>query len=283
LHAGEHLYFSGKFVYAYRFGWGTPGGLALHTAVQASTALPGAFPTRWLRSREFGFDETSEVPRLLALADGGVYDNMADQWLSGLARRRNVPVHVQRPDVFVIANASASMQMQPVGQIRLPFVGEVAGLKRNGAIMYDNSASLRKSGLIDRFDLHSVAKRVPTNPSGQLEASLGVPAGALLDIASDPFAAAEYFSDKDDAWPDRATRARDALAKKPDNWQSDAKWAAGVKTSLSKLGVDTSARLLRHAYTLAAMNLHVLLGMPLRDVPPLAEFKTMCNGRATRT
>jgi hypothetical protein len=143
--------------------------------------------------------------------------------------------------------------------------------------MYDNSASLRMSGLIDRFDLHAVAERVPTVSPGQMAASLGAPAGALLDIGSDPFAAAEYFSDMDEAWPDRASRARDALAKKPKDWQSDAKWAAGVKTTLSRLGVDTSARLLRHAYALAAMNLHVLLAMPLQDVPPLAEFKAMCR------
>jgi len=44
LHAGEHVYFSGNFVYSYRFGWGKPGTLPLYVAVQASAAFPGAFP-----------------------------------------------------------------------------------------------------------------------------------------------------------------------------------------------------------------------------------------------
>ena len=48
LHAGENVYFSGRFVCSYRFGWGQPGDLALAYPVQASAALPGAFPPRRL-------------------------------------------------------------------------------------------------------------------------------------------------------------------------------------------------------------------------------------------
>jgi hypothetical protein len=54
-------------------------------------------------------------------------------------------------------------------------------------------------------------------------------------------------------------------------------WATRVKTSLSRLGIETSARLLRHAYALAAMNPHVFLDMPLVDIPPLDEFEEMCR------
>lgn len=276
LHAGEHIYFSGKFVYAYRFGWGTPGGLPLHAAVQASTALPGAFPPRWLRSSRFSFMGESKPPPLLALSDGGVYDNMADQWLSGMARRSDVTDDVQRPKEFIIVNASASMQMQPVWQMRLPIVGEVAALKRNSSIMYDNSASLRKRDLIDRFDVQAATPPSAEGGGERWAPIIGSP-GALLDIASDPFTAARFFADKDDTWPDRAARSRAALTKKPDDWQSDALWAATVKTSLSRLGVDTSARLIRHGYGLAAMNLHVFLDTPLRDIPPLEDFERMCR------
>lgn len=275
LHAGEHVYFSGRFVYSYRFGWGTPGDLPLHVAVQASTALPGGFPPRWIRSGRFGFDGGAErVPKVIALSDGGVYDNMADQWLSGLARRRGVPPHVQRPALFVIANASASMEMQPTAQLRIPLLGEVAALKRNSSIMYDNSASLRKRDLIDRFDAHAAAAEMS---GGQAHPSnLGVP-GALLDIRSDPFAAAEFFAGQGDSWPGRAARARAALERKPEDWRSDGTWAASVKTTLRKLGVETSARLLRHGYSLAAMNLHVFHDMPLVDVPPVEYFTELCQ------
>src|SRR5438128_2562549 len=38
LHAGENVYFSRDFVASYRLGWGMPGDLQLHIAVQASAA-----------------------------------------------------------------------------------------------------------------------------------------------------------------------------------------------------------------------------------------------------
>ncbi len=268
LHAGEHMYFSGDFVYAYRFGWGSPTNLPLHVPVQASTAVPGAFPPRWMRSAPFGLTHAVEkVPSWIALADGGVYDNMADQWLSGFSHRENVPAEIKRPDLFVIANASASMGMQPVSAMRLPLVGEMAALKRSESIMYDNSASIRKSDLVDRFDAAG---------AGGDGARFGEP-GALLDIRSDPFGAAEFFSDKDASWPERAGRARAALARKPADWVSDGDWAAGMPTNLNKWGVAHSARLLRHAYALAAMNLHVLLDFPLDELPPLSHFEDLCR------
>jgi hypothetical protein len=266
MNAGEHMYFSGRFVYAYRFGWAQPGDLPLHVAVQASTALPGAFPPRWIRTRSLYRDEAGSRPRWIALVDGGVYDNMADQWLSGLEARRDVPAGVQQPEMMIIANASASMQLEAVGSLRWPLIGEILALKRDTSIMYDNSASIRKSDLIDRFDAHAQAP----------EASCARP-GVLLDIASDPFAAAEYFKDAAAVWPERAQRAVAVLTKKPDDWISDAAWAAGVGTNLSKLGVDTSARLLRHAYLLAAMNLHLFAGFRLIDPPDLSEFEALCS------
>ena len=44
------------------------------------------------------------------------------------------------------------------------------------------------------------------------------------------------------------------------------------KVRLSSLGVERSARLLHHGYVLAMMNLHVILGYPLLDVPERARF-----------
>ena len=269
LNAGEHTYFSGSFVYAYRFGWGTPGDLPLHVAAQASTALPGAFPPRVLSPRRFGFAGGADaLPSRLALVDGGVYDNMADQWLSGMGRRAVGALHAfQDVDEVILANASASMRMSPVTKLRLPILGELLALMRDTSIMYDNSASIRKSDLIDRFD--AFASGPPADSFGE--------AGALLDIRSDPFAAAQFFEGQGARWPQRASRASAAMANKPADWSSDAEWAAGLKTNLSKFGVENSARLLRHAYALAAMNLHVFLGYPLVNIPPLADFEDLCR------
>lgn len=264
LNAGEHFYFSGSFVYAYRFGWGRPGNLPLHVAVQASTALPGAFPPRWIRTSNLGFeDEGNEPPRLLGLVDGGVYDNMAEQWLVG-ASDRTPPESIQTPKTIVVANASASMGMEPTGQMHIPILGELLALLRDTSIMYDNSASIRKQDLVAGFD------RAAHDPRSGL-------AGCLLDIASDPYGAATAFVDKSDLWPERAARARSVLNEKPSRWESDARFVSSVKTGLSKLGVETSARILHHAYTLTAMNLHLFLGLPLVEHPSLDRFTAMCT------
>ncbi len=96
--SGEQFYFSRSFIYGYRFGRGDPGDLPLHTAVQASACLPGAFPPRWLPTGGQGFayqsaecpkdaDRLPRIPAHLVLTDGGVYDNMADQWAQGFSDR----------------------------------------------------------------------------------------------------------------------------------------------------------------------------------------------------
>jgi len=268
LHAGEHFYFSGRFVYAFRFGWGVPGDLPLHVAVQASTALPGAFPPRWIRSGRFGLaGGVAAVPGLLGLVDGGVYDNMAEQWLSGISKRSGLPDHVQRPDTMIVANGSASMGIESVARMHWPIIGELQALLRDSAIMYDNSASIRKSDLVDRFDA--------IEGTGD-EPGIGL-RGCLLDIRSDPFGAARFFADKDAVWPERAGRARRILEKRPADWISDADFVSSVGTNLSTLGVDTAARILRHSYTLAAMNLHLFLDLPLVDPPSLDVFVAMCK------
>jgi hypothetical protein len=67
------------------------------------------------------------------------------------------------------------------------------------------------------------------------------------------------------------------LGRRPGDWQSDDEFVSSVKTTLSKLGVADSARILHHAYVLATMNLHLFLDYPLSDVPPLTEFEELCS------
>lgn len=94
LQAGNHVYFAPSFVNGYRHGIGEPGDLTLSTAVQCSACLPGAFVPRRLpiASHRFrrvaGVTEPAEVPPYLVVNDGGVYDNMGDEWFAGYADRR---------------------------------------------------------------------------------------------------------------------------------------------------------------------------------------------------
>jgi len=264
LDAGEHFYFSGRFVYSYRFGWGVPGNLPLHAAVQASAAFPGGFPPRWMRTGRFHFEggkkRPGPVPWLATLTDGGVYDNMADQWPSGVARRAGVKpeLNLKVPDELVVVNVSAGLAWSALGKLRVPFCGEFQSLKRDVGIMYDNSASLRMRALVGHF-----------------QAGTG-PKGALVNIEQSPFKIPKAFDNGNSPEAQRARAVMDELGN-ADEWERIAKENAAVATTLSKLGTEVSARLMRHGYATAMANLHVILDYPLLDLPDVAQFEALAS------
>jgi hypothetical protein len=47
------------------------------------------------------------------------------------------------------------------------------------------------------------------------------------------------------------------------------------KTTLSRLGPEVTARLLRHGYVLAMANLHVILDLPLVEIPEITRFASL--------
>ena len=267
--AGQHVYFSGDFIYSYRLGWGRPAEFRLADAVQASAAFPGAFPPRWLATRHHRFDGAGRTPRSMVLSDGGVYDNMAEQWPIGVHyRKRRLPMQSQtleEPNTLVVVNASGPMPWAPVRRLRIPVIGEIFALLRVIGVLYDKTTTTRRSNLVDRFD------RAARDGRG-LE-------GALIMINRSPYWTAEYFSKEAEAWPGRATRARRLLEalgnKNRDQWKQLAEKNAHVKTTLSRIGGDTAANLLCHGYVSAMANLHVILGFPLLKVPSIDRFRRM--------
>jgi hypothetical protein len=268
MHVGEHVYFSGRFVCSYELGWGTPGNLPLHAAVQASAALPGAFPITWMSTKRFGFDNgRRSVPRI-ALMDGGVYDNMADQWPQGVdaRKRRWTPLAdgLREPDELVVVNASAPLEWGPIAKAGVPVLGEIMALLRAKDVLYDNTTALRRWGLVGRFDRAELEGR-------------GL-RGALVNIPRGPFDIAREFADQT-FWPQRAERARAVLShlstEDEGEWVQIAKEDCAVGTTLWGFGTEVSARLMRHAYLLAMANLHVILGYPLIDVPGRESFEGM--------
>jgi predicted acylesterase/phospholipase RssA len=261
MHSGEQVYFAGGFVASYRFGWGTPADLPLHVAVQCSSGLPGAFPVRWLRTSRHQFVGGTERAAWMALADGGVYDNMADQWGQNVeARQARWPqaAALRPPDELIVVNSSGGNFWKSVGALRTPLVGELRALKRDEEILYDTSTSLRRQGLVGRFD------RAELMGKGLR--------GALVHIPQSPFDVPTAFANSPD-WPERADRAQAVLAKfaaageSAQTWKELAARSSQVSTSLSGLGTESAAGLLRHAYLLAMANLHVILGYPLLDLP----------------
>src|ERR1700693_3914628 len=272
LRAAEHVYLSCRFVYGYRFGLGTPGDLPLYDAVQASASFPGGFPPKVLPTKRFGFkgapasQRPKKPPRSLVLIDGGVYDNMAEQWAVGFEARAqrlaSLQGQIHGTDELLVVNAAAGNQWRPFPGRWIPLVSEFASLLRVIDVLYENTTTTRRQRLRGSCD------RAAKAGSGMT--------GALIQITQSPFVVATYFEREGALWPGRAVRARaalDALGRdKLGEWKLIAEASARVATVLSALGTETSASLLHHAYVLAMCNLHVLLGYPLLEVPARARF-----------
>jgi predicted acylesterase/phospholipase RssA len=276
LHAGEHVYFSPGFVCAYRFGWGGPANLRLSTAVQCSAALPGAFPVRWLPTAQHRFEKGTNRSGRMALVDGGVYDNMADQWPLGVAERKDrwpyKASSLREPKQVIVANASAGMRWGSVAPLRIPLLGELLAVLRDKDVLYDNTTALRRRGLVGQFDRAMLTGEGPT--------------GALVHIPQSPFDVPRAFEGST-TWPDRAVRAKAVLdhlsGESEQQWEKQAEASATIGTNLSALGVERSANLLRHAYLLAMSNLYVILGYPLVPVPSLTRFNDLVSTRPSST
>jgi predicted acylesterase/phospholipase RssA len=265
LHTGEHAYFSGRFVCSYRFGFGRPGGLALHDAVHASAAYPGGFPARWFRTSRHAFalpaDERSSSTRFMVLVDGGAYDNLGDEWALEVRTRNrrwaDLDPGLNEPDDLIVVNSSGPMDWGRLERLRLPIIGEALTLKRDVDVLYDTTTSTRRRWLFDTF----------SHEQGSLQ-------GAIVQISQSPFLVAGRYasSARDDDAKRRATAVLVALGDTEDEWAAIAASNRGVKTTLNKLGPDVASRLVRHGYVLAMANLHVLLDYPLLSVPPASRF-----------
>jgi len=263
LHAGEHVYFSGSFVCSYRFGWGSPGDLPLHVAVQSSAALPGAMPPRWLKTARHRFVEGRKEVKgatRMALVDGGVYDNMADQWGLGIDDRKDrwpeLAKGLRGVDELIIVNASAGLEWGPVWRMRLPLLGEILALLKDKTVLYDNGNTVRREWALDRFRAHR-------------------PSGVIVNIPRSPLDVPDAFAKGTDEAANRARAVLVVLEPERSDWDATAERSARASTSLSPMGEAVTIDLLRHGYVLAMVNLHVILGYPWLKVPTRESFEAM--------
>lgn len=276
LHAGEHVYFSGKFVCSYRFGWGKPADLPLHVAVQASAAFPGAFAPRVLSTRPHNFQNGRHSADWMLLLDGGVYDNMADQWPMGIRTRKarwpEQAASLKEPDEVIVVNACTNLPWGSVRRLFIPIVNELCSLMRVIDVLYDNTTTPRRRSLVAEFDRAFKAGNKPC--------------GALITLEQTPFQVASYFAEAtDDSLSNRTSRARAALAalgETQETWETVVQANCAVPTTFRSLGTDVVARLLYHAYVTAMMNLHVILEYPLLAIPEMDDFEKWLSDDATK-
>jgi len=255
LQTADHAYFTPRIVYGHNMGVSEPvDSLRLSTVVQASACLPGVFAPRKLSAREVGRDFLPA--QQVVLTDGGVYDNMADQWEFGWdnryhqARLSNWDLAQVQPmpaSKLIVINAGGAFRPKALRESGLRF--EVASLMRCKDVLYDVSTSLRRRYLVDIFEKASQQDDLR---------------GALVHIAQDPWTVPRRYSSSTDA--NMQQRAKQALTfldrlqhLDEHDWSDIRDRNVAVKTVLSALDEEASVNLLHHAHVLTRINLYVLL------------------------
>ena len=127
---------------------------------------------------------------------------------------------------------------------------------RVNSVMYINTTNVRRQVIVESF-----------NPVEPTKAS-ALPS-ALVQIAQSPFVVAKAFADGTGPVAERAKAVIALLRDGPTSeqgWTQIARENSAVATSLSKMGIDVSARLIYQGYVVTMCNLHVLFGaeFPLR-------------------
>lgn len=278
LHTSRHAYFTQRLVTSSGFGTGVPGDIELSTVVQASAAFPGAFPISWQPTARHRFAKPSQREaasvRRMALVDGGVYANMADQWVrryDHLHPSRAADPKERNATELIVVSSSAGLKWSSLRRFHLPLISELLALLRDKDILYNNGNSLRRQALVSLFNL---AERDGKGLRG-----------ALVHIAQSPFKVPHDLRRHDG---EKGERARAVLAALGDSGQDaeavKARWEeialenSAVRTSLFRLRPAVASRLLHHAYVLAMANLHVHLDYPLRPIPDISRFEQLVQG-----
>ena len=126
----------------------------------------------------------------MILTDGGVYDNMGEQWARGFTARiercDKLAARRSAPNQLVVVNASARIPWDPFRRRLFPLVGELMALIRVNDILYINTTNVRRQAIVASFD--------PTDPT---KAS-ALPS-LLVQIAQSPFVVADAYAKKTDA------------------------------------------------------------------------------------
>jgi predicted acylesterase/phospholipase RssA len=284
LQTGEPFYFTNRAVYGYRYG-GFRGdvNVALTTAVQASACVPVAFGPRAIPLTALGVHapvnrdgSTAADIDQIVLNDGGVYDNMADQWEYRFAERATEwpeldMVQPNRARILFVVNGSGGWNSaKPIGHSGV--AQELAGALRSKDVQYEVSTAHRRQALYTMF-------RASENPLG----GAGLD-GLFVQIVDSPYRLPKMLgtaktakSEPLNLRADEALAFLDAQGYAQEWWDRTVHTTSGVGTVLSPLGVPVTSALLEHGYVLTMINAYVLDG--LGELRPIdrQRFTRLCS------
>lgn len=258
LYLSQHFTYNGKFVDA-----PVPTGrIRLSTAVQASACFPPVFPTRKFRATTAGLPST--FAGHVWLSDGGVYDNMGDEWARGYWDHTHGdasdfdmgPV----PKKLLVVNASAAGAGKRAWLLnRIPLIGDLYAIKAESDVMYKETTAVRRADMWTQFDVQRQLAAEDNPVANKLLA------GSMIHIATPA------------TWPSSPGQAPPAGVR-PEDWstavaplnglgdtcraavEAACSSAASVRTTLRRVKKDRAADLLWHGYLLAMVNFVVFEG-----------------------
>ena len=108
------------------------------------------------------------------LVDGGVYDNIGEEWFTpphGTDPASHNPERRPIVDQLVVISASARERWTPYRASRLPWLGELGAMARSEDVTFAATTALRRRYLVGRW----------------LHAGPHDPTGALVHIAQNPY------------------------------------------------------------------------------------------------
>jgi len=142
LTAGRAFRLSRDFIGSYDHGYGASGGsLPVGTACAASAAVPFALPPLRLATAGMGLKDTA--PTMLALADGGVYDNLGLEWFQGWGSGR--PFAALPADFRIVVDAAG-----PIDRRRTPRTTPGALMRVKG-IQYAQTRTVRTRWFVEHL------------------------------------------------------------------------------------------------------------------------------------
>ena len=238
--SGQPVYFSKQFVYCRPYGWSKPpDDLLTAEALYSSAAFPAVFPPKRLKLKRFHFvsgEKSGELPRLMCLADGGVYNNLGTDWFQVLKSQAQGSVlwpfgelDVWPPSIpadnVIVVNAGAPSKA--IDRLRPMFT-----VARIMSVLYDNTVR-------PRLETEKNEKR------------------PVINISESPLAMAERLGESEGAVGERAKAAASKLrGMDPRFWDDLKRDTSGTKTKLTLAGARTGARLMLHGYLSSLVLLH---------------------------
>jgi predicted acylesterase/phospholipase RssA len=248
--SGHPMYFSKHFVYCPQYGWSKPENLRTAEALYSSAAFPAVFPPKKLKLNRFRFSSgemAGELPRLVRLADGGVYNNLGIDWfdiLESHARGQaktlwpfgtlNVRPPTIEADNVIVVNASAPSQA--IDRLLPMFT-----VARIMSVLYDNTVRPRLAQLMRD-------KR------------------PVIDISESPLDLADRLKGSEGEVGQRAAAVAMKLRGMGKRFWDDLKRdTSGTATKLTSAGTRTGARLMLHGYLSSLVLLNARFGTALPE------------------